>query len=443
MNSSAQSRGGVRHPVSSGQPSRRPAIVASLISLAVVGIVINHYLLTDTDRNTEGTSQGAEDRGRNTEVGAQRRGASVLGQRPAVRGPSLVVRRVAPTALPPMAVADSAGARQVIGQMAQVQVEGGKLTAEQAQQLKQGLQQLAAQGPAAVPAIREFLEQNQDLNFGAEGSKSVGVPSLRAGLLAALGQIGGPEAVQVSYQVLKTTGDPLEVALSARNVEEGAPGQYHQETLDAARQALAQAGQTNSPGADVGPLFQALQAYGGSEVAADLEKLATNWNYYATMALAGLPSGQGIPSLLKLAQDSASGQGIQYEYKLALQMLAQLSPQYPDAASALLGMVQQGQVPDKAWPQIAEGLGGNQYQFTRQLPQNAIPPGASVVTGASDTSGQSQTFYSTPLSTDPAVAGELNQRLALVDQLLASTTNPGAVAALQRARANLTAKPGG
>ena len=49
----------------------------------------------------------------------------------------------------------------------QVDFSRGPITKEQAEQWKQGLQGLIAQGSAAVPAIREFLEQNQELNFGA------------------------------------------------------------------------------------------------------------------------------------------------------------------------------------------------------------------------------------------------------------------------------------
>jgi len=46
-----------------------------------------------------------------------------------------------------------------------------------------------------------------------------------------------------------------------------------------------------------------------------------------------------------------------------------------------------------------------------------------------------QNFYSLPVSAD----GQLTQRIALIDQLLAVTSNPAAVVALQEARATLTA----
>jgi hypothetical protein len=122
---------------------------------------------------------------------------------------------------------------------------------------------------------------------------------------------------------------------------------------------------------DAGPLFQVLQTYGDASVAADLEKLVPKWNYYATMALAALPFGEGIPSLIRLAQDPAGAETGRSQ--LPLQMLAQVSPQYPDGATALLEMARQNQIPEIAWRAIAAGLGGNQYQFARQLPQNTLP----------------------------------------------------------------------
>src|SRR6185369_7678562 len=130
------------------------------------------------------------------------------------------VAAAAPVHIP----ASAAPAQQLITQMALVDVSRGVLTKEQTDQLNQNLKQLTEQGAMGVPAIREFLEKNQDLSFGDANVKSVGYSSLRAGLLDALRQIGGPEAVAVSQQVLQTAADPTEIALLARNLEEAAPG---------------------------------------------------------------------------------------------------------------------------------------------------------------------------------------------------------------------------
>jgi len=153
------------------------------------------------------------------------------------------------------------------------------------------------------------------------------------------------------------------------------------------------------------------------------------------MALAGIPGGEGISSLVKLAQQIPDDLS-QYN-KLPLQMLAQLSAQYPDASSALLDMARQNQMPENAWPAIVAGLADTQFQFTRQLPQNTPPPGTSIQSGTSTPGGNPETFYGVPLRLSSPDAN-ISQRLAVIDQLLAATSKPTAVAALQQARARLT-----
>src|SRR5512142_496060 len=57
--------------------------------------------------------------------------------------------------------------RQLVSSLTNLDLSHGPITKEQAEQWKQGMQTLVAQGTAALPAIREFLAQNQELNFGA------------------------------------------------------------------------------------------------------------------------------------------------------------------------------------------------------------------------------------------------------------------------------------
>src|SRR3989442_7725535 len=86
---------------------------------------------------------------------------------------------------------------------------------------------------------------------------------------------------------------PSEIALLARTLEQQAPGQYRQETLNAVSEVLAMAEKDQLAGWDVGALFQVLQNYGDASTAGVLAQLQSKWNYYATMALAGLPRGEG------------------------------------------------------------------------------------------------------------------------------------------------------
>lgn len=337
--------------------------------------------------------------------------------------------------LGPRPSGDSAVARQVIASLSQIDLSQGNLTPAQGQYVRQAISQLVAQGAAAVPAIREFLEKNQDLSLGEAGSKLAGVPSMRAGLLEALRQIGGPDALDASRQVLQVTADPLELALAARNIEEAAPGQNREDILKAAREILATAADRKLPGTDLAPVFQVLQAFGDAGVADDFIKAAPIWDCYAKMALANLPGGEGIPSLVKLVNDPGAPGGV--PDKFALRMLAQLSPSYPEAASALLDAARQNELSEGAWKQVAEALGGNQCQYVRKYPDNTVPQDANKFIPFSADPNQKQLYYSMPLPKDLSPA-EADQRRVLIDQLLAATaSNSAGAQALQQARARL------
>jgi hypothetical protein len=354
---------------------------------------------------------------------------------PPVSQPTPTIQTPAPVS-PEMAAA-TAGARQIITGLTQVDLARGELTEEQTQYMDQSLKQLVASGAAAVPAIREFLERNLDLSFEeVKGGKAVGYSSLRTGLLAALPQIGGPEALQLSLQVLQTTADPREIALLTQNLEQLAPGEHRQEALNAIRETLEQASKGDLGRRDVGPLFQVLQTLDDSTVISELEKSQPQWSYYATMTLAGLPDGAGVPALIGAIRDpSVAGTA---RGNFALQMLAQIAPMYPDAAAALLEQARANQLSERAWRQIATGLGGDQYQFTKQLADGSLPAqNLSGLKGFHIESGN-QNFYSTPVAaTWPAE--QIHQRRELIDQLLALNSNPAAAQALKDVRASLVA----
>src|SRR6266566_3432925 len=120
-------------------------------------------------------------------------------QLPAVIQPA---GRPAPNSVPPVArVQPTAYTRQLVAGLTNLNLSHGPITKEQADQWKQGLQALTQQGAAGVPAIREFLEQNQELNFAAiNGGQLLEQPSLRAALINTLQQIGGPEATGAMLQ---------------------------------------------------------------------------------------------------------------------------------------------------------------------------------------------------------------------------------------------------
>src|SRR5204863_2329720 len=95
-------------------------------------------------------------------------------------------------------------------------------------------------------------------------------------------------------------------------------------------------------------------------IASQLLSLQSKWPYYATIALAQLPVGQGIPVLVDQLQNTGTAPEVR---NLALRMLSQLGVQYPDAASALLEEVRQNRILDRSWRQIVTGLAGDQFML--------------------------------------------------------------------------------
>src|SRR5258708_29829637 len=138
--------------------------------------------------------------------------------------------------------------RQLVASLLQIDVAQA---GEQAGSWKTNLKTLIQQGEGAVPAIREFLERNQELSFGS-ATDAFGYASLRSALIDALREIGGPDATSVMLQVLRTSALPSDIALIAGNLEKQAPGQYRAETISAINDVLALAHHGQLAGTDVG-----------------------------------------------------------------------------------------------------------------------------------------------------------------------------------------------
>lgn len=138
-----------------------------------------------------------------------------------------------------------------------------EVTADDARKFHEGLTELVRQGAASVPAIQDYLDKNLDSNYGnVKGAEELGYSSLRHALLDTLKEIGGPEAEGAMVHVLQTTAEPNEVGELAKDLEQQAPGQYRDQILEAAKEALelAQSGQL---GKDIerGPLYRVFQMY--------------------------------------------------------------------------------------------------------------------------------------------------------------------------------------
>jgi len=334
------------------------------------------------------------------------------------------------TASAPVRPVASAETRQMVDLLTRMNPGGVPLTGEQAAAWKQNLQALIQQGAGAIPAIRDFLELNKDFMFGPENTQMLGYESARGALIDALRQIGGPEGTQATLEALRGTGDPREILALARNLDSMAPGEHRQEMLDSARQVLGMAAQGELQGYDVGPLFEVLQKYGGSAALPDLEQGIARWKYYGAIGLVNLPDGAGIPSLIQMAGGTGSNRGI------ALEMLAQVSTQYPEARAALMDQVGSGKIPSNLWPYLGSVLGGDYYQLPDAL-WFAAQNGAAIdrQKTAHIRSGN-QNFYQGPLP-GGVPPEQLRQQIALVDELSGVTSDPAAMQALQNAKVTL------
>lgn len=132
-------------------------------------------------------------------------------------------------------------------------IAGLKVSANQPKSIRQllvELEQLKQLGPAALPALREFLARGTDADYdaatGRAGFKDGKVPvdfvippSLRLALLEVAKDIGGADAEELLSRELKTTGRGVEAAYIAAALEQLSPGKYRAEAAAAARDLLA------------------------------------------------------------------------------------------------------------------------------------------------------------------------------------------------------------
>jgi hypothetical protein len=307
------------------------------------------------------------------------------------------------------------------------------ITPEQARKWKESLQQLIRQGAASVPAIQQFLAQNQDANYaGVSGAEALGYSSLRSAMLDALAQIGGVDATQAMLQILQSSIFPTDIATLAKTLDAQGPGQYQQAILDAVRQQMNLGAADQLGGANVLPLYQVLasQAASGANVSADLTQFAEKWPYYSVIALATLPDSAGVPSLIQIAQGAVPGNPA-----AAAQALAELAPQNQQALSTLLDLAKGGQLADNVLAQLAPFLAGRQYQLGP--PQD--PTAGGYLTFHSSNGNQDfSAFDASGTFTQP----QLTQSISIIDQLLQAipSTDSAAQEALQQQRSGLVAK---
>jgi hypothetical protein len=305
------------------------------------------------------------------------------------------------------------------------------MTQDQADAWKQNLGALINYGDNAVPAVREFLAKNLDLDFGPGGRQMFGYSSARAGMIDALTQIGGPSAMGTLTGTLETTADPREIALLAQALDKLEPEQHRAEAIVAARQALSMAADGKLPDRDVAPLFEVLKNYGDASLVPELELLARRWGYYSVAALAQLPEKAGIPSLIQMAHDETWNSGAR---DAAWQMIAQVALTHPDARAALIEQVRQNQLSTFNWASMTTVLGGDQIHFKNTAFDSSLSENETSSTSTGD-----QRLFAAP-TMETMNRERMNQQMALLDELQAVASSPTARLALQQSRALLLSR---
>jgi hypothetical protein len=312
--------------------------------------------------------------------------------------------------------------QQLIAEILDISSTEGPITPDKAERFKRNLEELIRQGSAAVPAIRELLEKKIEYGFvDVTGGDQLGYASLRASLIDALKQIGGPEAQGAMVQVLQTSALPSELLAIANNLDQDAPGQYREQILNAARESLAIAATNQYANVELGPAFRILQNYGAANTTAEVAQNEPA-NFNNAINLANMPEGKGLAALVQMAANSSSASG----QTIAAEMIAQMAGQNSKAVDALMQMAQNGQISNGTWEKLAPILGGDQFQAGNPPQSSSSDPNAS----------QNPGFTVINNVTTP---DDINQRIALIDKFLGTVPSDSAAAASLRNQRNILA----
>jgi hypothetical protein len=400
---------GIRDASNEAPPSRNRAVVGVVMILAVVLGVTLAFKLWKSPSLTPvpaPVATATEDKPH----------VAVLPSAPAAILPKPTPAALAPVSRPATASApaiDQMTTSQLVDELGNMGLNGA-ITSEQAARFKQILAQLIQRGAASVPAIQGLLEKNVEIPYGSvNGGDQLGFSSLRTSLIDALSQITGPESQAAMLAILKTTAVPSELQQLAQGLNQQAPGQYQDQIASAAQETLNMASQNQlGTNTELQSAFRVVRTYGNAGTMGD----PANNNpveFSSAVQLANLPNGQGLPSLVQMAQSSTGS-----SQAVATEMIAQMAGQNADALNTLSQMAQNGQIQAGDWVHLASILGGNQYQM--------------------DSSGQNYTLVSGATTPD-----QISQRIMLIDTFTSFVPDgSGAQKALQQERSILVGKLG-
>jgi hypothetical protein len=238
-----------RLPPATPQPIRKPVLILTMMiglgAIALLFVFLKQGKLKDSTTNP--TAKEAQ--------------TPQLTETSEVRGDEAMSPSDSPTVVPVANADPSDRARQLVKSLSEVNVQPGEMTPEKAEQWRRDLLDLVGQGKAAIPVLQEFFQKNEDVRFES-ASAMLGEPTLRVALLKVLFDLPTPENVKLEEQVLRTTTEPDEIVVLARQLRLQEPGKYRELIIEATRAALARARNGQLIGRDLKGLAEVLEYYG-------------------------------------------------------------------------------------------------------------------------------------------------------------------------------------
>lgn len=140
--------------------------------------------------------------------------------------------------------------KHLITKLRKIRISSGAGQTRNARVAIQHFESLISLRDSALPAIREFLLRNEEIDYDSSlsprGSRDGRIstefalpPSLRFGLFDVVRQIGGAEAERLLAEIATITGRGAELAYLARVLQDISPDKYRDLCLNAARELLA------------------------------------------------------------------------------------------------------------------------------------------------------------------------------------------------------------
>lgn len=312
--------------------------------------------------------------------------------------------------------------RQILLRITKLKALGsGKLGDKR--QLISELEALRKMGPSALPAIREFLAQGDDVDFDANAARSLRngkvpleflvPPSLRLGLLEVVKDIGGEAGLRLLNQELAGTGRGVEIAYISGALQEMAGDKYREATAKAVRDLLAMPA---LPASSPGTLDNGDRDYLYTTLASLKDKS------YVARAEAEVikPDGQLDRASLRYLQNSLGEDSIAVAAKLWENPSVAAERKGPLAQIAL-SYVGKNEQADSLFLKAIDGS-----TLNRDTRRNLIED-------------LNQTGFADPKNLSPGDLPLIQKRLALIDASLPDTTDPVNAEAFREARKDLLA----